>query len=138
MKSGNNKLRRIIRKIISESVDQNPNVSTNDKLLNLKRYVEDKIDFEGYDEYQNTPKSQRLENAVEVFKSEKGWDIKNQGLKGAFIDWLMGLPSIIDIPYYYYEIENLMYALGYDEVKEMEDQDISKLYYNELFKVFFS
>jgi hypothetical protein len=47
------------------------------------------------------------------------------------------LPSILDIPFYYNEIRNLLYALGYDEVKDMEDQDVAKLYYDELYKVFF-
>jgi hypothetical protein len=34
-------------------------------------------------------------------------------------------------------VRNLLYALGYDEVKDMEDDQIDKLYYDELYKVFF-
>lgn len=125
----------VIRKIITEN--NTLNFSTTDNLLNLKRYVEDNIDFKGYDQYRNAPRSQNIDTAIEVFKDEYGWAIERQGLKSAFIDWLQGLPSAIDIPFYYDDIKNLMYALGYDQVMEMEDNDISKLYYNELFKVFF-
>lgn len=138
MRSNNNRLRQAIRQIIKESMESAPNVSTSDKLTNLKRYVEDNIDFTGYDEYENTPKSQYIQAAIDIFNEEKGWDIKRQGLRRAFIDWLRGLPSILNLATYYDEIRNLLYALGYDEVKDMEDLDIDKLYYNELFKVFFN
>jgi hypothetical protein len=130
-------LRRIIRGLVKEAMDMTPNVSTSDSLENLKRFVEDKIDFEGYSNYEGTPRSQRVQNAIEVFKDEMGWSVKQSGLKRAFIDWLQGLPSILDLPYNYWDIKNLMYSLGYDEVEDMEDQDIAKLYYDELFKVFF-
>lgn len=127
----------IIKRIVSENREDTPNFSTTDSLLNLKRYVEDNIDFKGYDQYRNTPKSQNINTAIEVFKDEYGWAIERYGLKKSFIEWLQGLPSCIDLPYYYDDMKNLLYALGYDQVQDMEDQDISKLYYNELFKVFF-
>jgi hypothetical protein len=129
-------LREAIMDIIRE-MDASPNVSTENGLENLKRFVEDKIDFEGYDKYEGTPKSRRLETAVEVFKDEMGWAVRQSGFKRAFTDWIQGLPSVLDIPFYYNEIRNLLYALGYDEVKDMEDQDVAKLYYDELYSVFF-
>jgi hypothetical protein len=52
------------------------------------------------------------------------------GERKALIEWLQGLPSTIDIPYYYDEISNLLYALGFDEVKEMEDDEVSEFYYD--------
>lgn len=127
----------IIKKIVSENREDIPNFSTTDSLLNLKRYVEDSLSFDGYDEYKNIPKSNRIETTIEIFKDEYGWAIERYGLKKSFIEWLQGLPSCIDLPYYYDDMKNLLYALGYDQVQDMEDQDISKLYYNELFKVFF-
>lgn len=129
------KLIDIIKQIIIEN--DTPNFSTDDKLLNLTRYVRDNISFEGYDEYKNVHKSGRIETCIDVFKDEYGWAIERYGLKKSFIEWLQGLPSCIDIPFYYDDIENLLYALGYDEVKDMDERDISKLYYNELVKVFF-
>lgn len=136
MKNSHNRLRKAIREIITE-MDASMDVSTANSLENLKRFVRDKIDFQGYDKYEKTPKSRNIETAVEVFNDEMGWAVKQQGLKRAFTDWVQGLPSILDIPFYYDEMRNLLYALGYDEVRDMEDQDVSKLYYDELFKVFF-
>jgi hypothetical protein len=52
------------------------------------------------------------------------------GERKALIEWLQGLPSTIDIPYYYDEISNLLYALGFDDVKQMEDDELSDFYYN--------
>lgn len=140
MKSEKNNLREAIRRIIRESVAldyDTPNVSTGDRMTNLKRYVEDNINLTGYGEYENTPKSRKLEAVKDIFKDERGWDIKNQGLKRAFIDYLRGMPGILDIATYYNEVKNLLYSLGYDEVKSMDDGQIDKLYYNELYKVFF-
>jgi hypothetical protein len=127
----------VIKRIISENKEEMLNFSSTDNLSNLKRYVEDNIDFQGYDEYRNTPKSQKIDTLIEIFKDEYGWAVKNMGLKKAFIEWLQGLPSSLDLPFYYDDIKNLLYALGYDQVSNMEDTDISKLYYNELFKIFF-
>lgn len=137
MRKDDSRLRKAIRKIVSEIADSTPNVSTSDRMTNLKRYVEDNIDVSGYDEYENTPKSRKIEAVKDIFKSEKGWDIKNQGLKRAFIDYLRGMPNILDLATYYGEVKNLLYALGYDEVEDMDDGEIDKLYYNELYKAFF-
>lgn len=136
MKRDKKALREAIRNIIREA-DASMDVSTENRLENLKRFVQDKIDFEGYDKYEGTPRSRRIETAVEVFKDEYGWAVRQSGFKRAFTDWVQGLPSVLDIPYYYSEMRNLLYALGYDEVRDMEDQEVSKLYYDELYKVFF-
>ena len=86
------------------------------------------IEFEGYD-FQ-TKLNNKFTQLYEVFLDEYGWAIKRYGQKKALIEWLQGLPSTIDIPYHYYDISNLLYALGFDEVKEMEDDDLSDFYYS--------
>lgn len=136
MKNDKTRLREAIRSILRE-IDAAPNVSTQDSLENLRRYVADSIDLSGYGEYESVPKSRRLQAVVDIFREEKGWDIENQGQRRAFIDYLRGMPSILGIATYYDEIRNLLYALGYDEVKSMEDEDLDRLYYNELYRVFF-
>lgn len=138
MKKDESSLRMAIRKIIAEMTDIAPNVSTSDKLNNLRAYIRDNIDVSHYDEYANTPESGKLQAAIDIFKEEKGWDIERQGLRKAFIDWVRGMPSILDVATYYDEIKNLLYALGYDEVEGMDDPEVDKLYYNELFKAFFN
>lgn len=34
---------------------------------------------------------------MDVFRREKGFDVRRHGLEIAFIDWMQGLPSILDI-----------------------------------------
>ena len=114
-------MEKLIRRILKEIREENPHHQ-------LKKFLEDRIDFEGYDIRVNP--NRKISQLYDVFEDEYGWAIKRMGQKKAIIEWLQGLPSTIDIPYYYDEISNLLYALGFDEVKEMEDDELSDFYYN--------
>ena len=114
-------MEKLIRRILKEIRDENPHHQ-------LKKFLEDRIDFEGYDLDKN-PRN-KISQLYDVFEDEYGWAIKRMGERKALIEWLQGLPSTIDIPYYYDEISNLLYALGFDEVKEMEDDEVSDFYYD--------
>ena len=114
-------MEKLIRRILKEIREENP-------YHQLKKFLEDRIDFEGYDIRVNP--NRKISQLYNVFEDEYGWAIKRMGEKKALIEWLQGLPSTIDIPFYYDEISNLLYALGFDEVKEMEDTEISDFYYD--------
>lgn len=114
-------LTRLIRRTINEIREDNP-------YDQLKKFLESNIEFEGYDF--ETKLNNKFTQLYEVFLDEYGWAIKRYGQKKALIEWLQGLPSTIDIPYNYYDISNLLYALGFDEVKEMEDDDLADFYYS--------
>jgi hypothetical protein len=114
-------MEKLIRRILKEIREENP-------YHQLKKFLEDRIDFEGYDLDKNP--SNKISQLYDVFIDEYGWAIKRMGQKKAIIEWLQGLPSTIDIPYYYDEISNLLYALGFDDVKQMEDDELSDFYYN--------
>jgi hypothetical protein len=114
-------MEKLIRRILKEIREENPHHQ-------LKKFLEDRIDFEGYNLDKN-PRN-KISQLYDVFEDEYGWAIKRMGERKALIEWLQGLPSTIDIPYYYDEISNLLYALGFDEVKEMEDDEISDFYYD--------
>ena len=114
-------MEKLIRRILKEIREENPHHQ-------LKKFLEDRIDFEGYDLDKN-PRN-KISQLYDVFEDEYGWAIKRMGERKALIEWLQGLPSTIDIPYYYGEINNLLYALGFDEVKEMEDDEVSEFYYD--------
>jgi hypothetical protein len=114
-------MEKLIRRILKEIREENPHHQ-------LKKFLEDRIDFEGYDLDKN-PRN-KISQLYDVFEDEYGWAIKRMGERKASIEWLQGLPSTIDIPYYYGEINNLLYALGFDEVKEMEDDEVSEFYYD--------
>ena len=113
-------MEKLIRRILKEIREENPHHQ-------LKKFLEDRIDFEGYDLDKN-PRN-KISQLYDVFEDEYGWAIKRMGERKAIIEWLQGLPSTIDIPYYYDEISNLLYALGFDDVKQMEDDELSDFYY---------
>jgi len=118
-------MEKLIRRILKEIREENP-------YLQLKKFLEDRIDFEGYG-FKVNP-NRKISQLYDVFEDEYGWAIKRMGEKKAIIEWLQGLPSTLDIPFYYDEISNLLYALGFDEVKEMEDTEIGDFYYDLLAK----
>jgi hypothetical protein len=118
-------MEKLIRRILKEIREENP-------YHQLKKFLEDRISFEGYDIRVNP--NRKISQLYDVFEDEYGWAIKRMGEKKAIIEWLQGLPSTLDIPFYYDEISNLLYALGFDEVKEMEDTEIGDFYYDLLAK----
>jgi hypothetical protein len=117
----------VIKKIINEQYD--------DRRDNLKNYILDKLDF---DDYEIKKSKNPLRTGLKIFMSEYDHEIKRYGIKKAFIEYLQGLPSWISIPYSYYDIGNLLYSLGYDEVRDrnMEDDEIAELYYREIANLF--
>lgn len=118
-------MEKLIRRILKEIREENP-------YHQLKKFLEDRISFEGYDIRVNP--NRKISQLYDVFEDEYGWAIKRMGEKKAIIEWLQGLPSTLDLPFYYDEISNLLYALGFDEVKEMEDTEIGDFYYDLLAK----
>jgi hypothetical protein len=118
-------MEKLIRRILKEIREENPHHQ-------LKKFLEDRIDFEGYNLDKN-PRN-KISQLYDVFEDEYGWAIKRMGERKALIEWLQGLPSTLDLPFYYDEISNLLYALGFDEVKEMEDTEIGDFYYDLLAK----
>jgi len=117
-------LKKIIKTLLKENYS--------DKYKELKNFVLDSIEFEDKD----VSDEDKINVGLETFESEYGFMIKRYGLKKAFIEYIQGLPSWLDIPYYYDEMRDLLYALGFDEVKDMDDSDVSKLYYDEISDVF--
>lgn len=114
-----------IKKLLRESDREN----------NLKDFIINNIDFDGYD---IEPTKNPFKTGLNIFMQEYDHEIKRRGMKKAFIEYLQGLPSWINLPYSYHDIEHLMYALGYDEIKDtnMEDDEIAKLFYNEVTNIF--
>jgi hypothetical protein len=114
-------MRNLIRKILKEYVEQSP-------FEQLESFVEKNIDLSGYDDYENS--TDKFGSLYEIFKDEYGWAIKRMGEKKAIIEWLQGLPSSIDLPFYYFDMINLLYAIGFDDVKNMDESDVSDMYYD--------
>lgn len=117
------KIRNIIKEVIKEYYDTN-------KRKELKKFLIDSINFDDYGE--SIPDREKINNLFKHFLNEVSHDIDKMGMEKALIHYLQGLPTFLNIPYTYYEIKNLLYSLGYDEVRDMDKKDYSDLYYNEL------
>lgn len=129
-------LRKKIRGIIHENFSKNMGFSNHDKLSNFKLFIQENI---------NTNNSDKLHTLIDVFLDEingreeirKYKGICWEGLKKRFISWLKEGPRILNIPHDDNQIKNLLYSMGYDEVKKMENNQIKDLYYNDIFNIVF-
>ena len=45
-----------------------------------------------------------IKETYRIFLKEKGYEIERVGEFNAFKDWLMGLPTILTVPFYNYDI----------------------------------
>jgi hypothetical protein len=118
-------IQETIKRVIKEEYDN--------KYNDLKRFIIDSIHFE---DYPNVMEKDKLIKGFEQFKEEYGFMVERYGLKKAFIEYLQGLPSWLDIPFYYDEIDNLLYSLGFDEVRQMDSDELSKYWYNLVSDIF--
>jgi len=125
-----NELKSLIKQIINEDF------SNENKYRNLESFMIDNIDLSGYDGYENS--RDKLQSVYDIFLSENGYNINRYGKKGAIIEWLRGLPSAISLPYNYSEVENALYSLGFDEIKDMGNDEIDSLYYNSIADIILS
>ena len=123
-----NTLRRIIRESINQIFRESYSVDVDDE---LERYIIDAIDLSGHS-VGSVSDSEKINEFYNIFLSEKNWHIEQVGAKKALEDYLRGMPSAIDLPTYYNDVRNFMYSIGYDEVKNMEDEELDKFYYNKL------
>lgn len=120
-----------IKKIINEVINE---YYETDKRRELERFLIDSIDFSEMFDYE-VPDNIKLRKIYDIFLNENGHEIKRFGVRKALLNWLQGGPSCLDIPFYYNDIKNLIYSLGYDEVQNMDKKDYSDLFYNEIIDI---
>jgi hypothetical protein len=109
---------------------------------NYKTFFEntiiDNINFEGYDLPENQSDFDKVQNVYKTFLSEYGWSIKRMGELNSFKEWLQGLPSVLTVPFYNYDILNNAKAYGFKlDSEEKEDNFLDK-YWSELSEAFFT
>jgi hypothetical protein len=113
----------------------------------LKDHLIELIDLDSYGDLpyvnQYVKGEEKIVELFKIYKKERGYEINGgMSLKKSLIDWLKGMPNVIDgIPTYYNEIRNLLYAIGYidsnDYPDNPEEQDhidieVDKIFFNEL------
>ena len=106
-----------------------------DRYDDFREIMVDNMDFVDYG-YDGLDDSEKLDLGYKFFMDEYGWSIPRMGVRRSMKEYLQGLPSWLDIPYTYDEIGNLLYSIGFDEVRDMEDGDISDMYYNLIIDLF--
>lgn len=82
----------------------------------IKSYILAAIDFEGENGKTFTTEEEKITELMRRFKAEY-WYPANQQRYGtmtkAMASWLQGLPSGIDVAFYYDEIDSLLIEWGY-------------------------
>lgn len=94
----------------------------------LESFIVDSIDLSAYDK-DNLTGDEAVKALYDIFVSERGYLIKQKGVRKTLEDYLRGMPSTIDLPIYYTDIRNFLYSIGFNEAKDMDDKEIDKLYY---------
>lgn len=113
------------------ALKENYGISVDSQLIN---FIIDSIDLTGYN-IETTSDDEKLREFYNIFIDENGWHVKQVGVKKALEDYLRGMPSSIDLPTYYNEVRNFLYAIGFNEVKDMEDDEVDDFYYKKLVEV---
>ena len=87
------------------------NISRSEQNKFYEDYIIKSIDSEPYEKSINTPK-EKLQFLRDTFRSEYGHMINRVGEQRAFSEWLSGLPSAMDIPFYNDDIIKLAKKSG--------------------------
>lgn len=83
--------------------------------MNVKEYILKNIESEGYDvpSCDVADEKGKLSFLYTTFRAEYGWAIARYGEQRAFSEWLMGLPSAINIAFTNHDILQLAKDWGY-------------------------
>lgn len=104
----------------------------------FEQSILDSIDFDGYELPEFTNDFDKVQNVYKTFISEYGWSIKRIGELNSFKEWLQGLPSVLTVPFYNYDILNNAKEYGYKlDSEEKEDNFLDK-YWGKLSEAFFT
>lgn len=99
----------------------------------LENYILSCISTEGYGVSAQTTE-EKLKFIVDTFKSEYGYNINKYGKYRAFSEWLQGLPSSMNIAFYYSEIIELGKQMGFlkPEASEKSEDSFTDQWFNRL------
>lgn len=104
-----------------------------------EQIILDNIDFEGYGLSNDVSRYDKIKTLYNIFKREYVHE-NNKHLKEVvlFSEWLQGLPSVLSVPFYNFEIlENGLLA-GYDLSDETKEDKFLAEYWNNLAKAYFT
>jgi len=96
----------------------------------------DAIDFSGYEDY---PLYTDIQNIYSIFKKEyvhENNKFMNEHI--LFKQWLQGLPSVLTVPFYNYEILDNAKKSGFAFETEQQEQRFLDAYWSRLSNAFFT
>lgn len=102
----------------------------------------DNIDFNGYgdeaERFTDYPLYNKIQNVYSIFKNEYVHD-NNEHIpeRTLFKEWLQGLPSVLTVPFYNYDIFNNASAAGID-IDAVHIDDFLDAYWSRLADAFFT
>jgi hypothetical protein len=115
---------------------------------NYKTFFEntiiDNINFEGYGFSNDMYLYDKIKTLYNIFKQEYGFMIERVGEVNAFKEWLQGLPSVLTVPFYNYDIINnarekgLLTATSDDWFKGKDEDSFLDRYWIRLSEAFFN
>jgi len=98
------------------------------------------IDLEAYDLSNDVYLYDKIKTTYNIFKSEYSHEIARRGEIKAFEEWLRGLPTVLSVPFYKYDILNIAYIhdlIKVNATEEEEDKFLSE-YFLRLSRAFFT
>lgn len=98
---------------------------------NYNEYLLNAIDSEGYDVEISTNED-KVKFLADCFQKEFSHEIKRNGGHKALMSWLQGLPSCINLPFYYCDIISLAKEMGGlpEHATSAQEDKITDNYYN--------
>lgn len=78
----------------------------------VEAFILQAIDNSGYDAQPLNSDKEKLQFLADTFKNEYGWSIPRYGIQSAIREWLQGLPSAINLPFYNVDILHYAWLWG--------------------------
>lgn len=119
---------------------QNTQTQTNEdyKYVFFKNTIIDNIDFDGYGLSNDMYLYDKILTVYNIFKKEYVHE-NNKHINETvlFREWLQGLPSVLTVPFYYFEILENAKKAGYKFNSEKKEDNFCENYWMNLAKTFF-
>lgn len=110
----------------------------------FEKTIIENINFEGYGFSDDMYLYDKIKTLYNIFKQEYGFMIERVGEVNAFKEWLQGLPSVLTVPFYNYDIINnareagLLTSTSDDWYKEKDEDSFLDRYWIRLAQAFFN
>lgn len=110
-------------------------------MKNYKTFFENtiinNIDFQGYDNIKQNTLFDKINSVYGIFISEYGFLLQRKSEIKVFTEWLQGLPSVLTVPFYNYEILENAKNNNFNLNTEKKENDFLNTYWVNLSIAFF-